>query len=187
MSFPTRRSAHVGKGRGITHRLTHWLTGALVAGSLTSSLSAKTLQHRPPSVSKTSYTTLLAAKSSRPYLAVAGPSPLRFAFPLPDFSPELALATPPEAPEPEVQPAPATESPAVASPNSVAAAGPERSTPSTSDSSQPITPPAPSGLPPVSILPDDLVQPATPEDFLPFFLPPRIPSAPTSRATYQQK
>jgi hypothetical protein len=163
--------------------------GVLVAGFvLTSSLSARPAQQRPISTSnKTSFSTILASRYTQPYLAVVGPNRMRFASPLPDFSPELALAdsleeiVPTEDLTPASEPTTAAAEPAIVVPQSLITTPPVESEPPHAAPADPV------GPPPVSILPDDLERRVTPEDFLPFFVPPRLPSAPPSQATYQQR
>jgi len=172
MSFFSRRSRRAGTTGGIVRSLIHWLTGSVLAGS---SLSAA-----------------LPVRSSQPYLATISPLPLRFSPPPPDLSTEPVPAAPPNPdgvvgevaqsnqeavaplPKPQVSTAP-VETPKV-----------EPDTRITSDTPnpQPSEPPTPV-RPSVEIIPDDLAAPVMPEDLLPFFLPPQLPTPPPSRATYR--
>lgn len=142
---------------------------------------------------------------SRPYLAVIGPSGLRFAEALPP--PDLSVLPPAGAPP---QPVAATPEPVVspATPPEAAASTPvtadqpvSAATPAKTDSVAPAAP-----LPP-PILPDDTRAKVKPEDFLPFFqfpanaahpgdvtvavpatlTPPAAGSQPPSSATYRQQ
>lgn len=169
MSFFTRRSRGAGSAKGRAFSLIHWLTGSVLAGS---SLSAA-----------------LPARSSQPYLATISPLPLRFALPPPDLSTEPAPAAPPnpdgvvgdvaQSNQEAVAPLPVPEQPDT--PSEVTPVEPVLEMPASNET------PAPSSQPPVEILPNDLGTPVMPEDLLPFFLPPQIPSAPQSQATYRLK
>ncbi len=127
-----------------------------------------------------------APLNSRPYLTRVGSPMLRFAAPplertVPELPEALRVTGQPEVPvEAEVTPTPdesveAPEQPVV-QPTRPIIATPDPVAVETQSVDSP---------PPVSLLPDDLAPRTTPEDFLPYFLPPQPPSAPRSQATYQ--
>lgn len=166
-SFP-RRPSGAGSSRGLARSLIHWLTGSVLAGS---SLSAA-----------------LPARSSQPYLATISPLPLRFAPPPPDVSTEPPPAAPPNPDGVIGEVVQSNLEAAVALPAREETPEPASSPP------EPATPESPSAVngpapnrPPVEIIPDDLQPEVRPEDVLPFFLPPQLPSAPPSQATYRQR
>ncbi|HEX2101307.1 MAG TPA: hypothetical protein VHF69_11610 [Candidatus Synoicihabitans sp.] len=172
-SFLTRRS-----GAGFTWTAATWargLAGIVASGSL---LIAP-----------------LPAKPSHPYLATVSPISLRFGPPPPDLTSEPTPAAPP-APDGVVGeiaqenvaatvPPEAPEIVAVIPPPSAPVVPPERSAPEPVQTTP--APPAPAAPPTVPILPDEYAPPISAEQFLPYFLPPTLPSAPPSKATYLQK
>ena len=170
MSFSSRRPSDTRPIGGSARRPVRWLCGTLIA-------SFGLLDHA-------------VAHSSRSYLAVATPLPLRFAPPPPERGTE---PNPPVSflPEPEVSEMLVVNEPGSAS--SLSNVDPAVSTPSsTSDDAPAAVPPdtsadVPPADAPLPILPDDLIYRTTAEDFLPYFVPPQLPSAPPSRATFQQR
>ena len=170
MSLFPWRPRGAGPAPGWTRQLVRWLTGSLLASS--------------------SFAGSLPFKPSQPYLAVVAPVPLRFAPPPPDLSTEPAPAAPPN-PDGVVGD--------IAQSNQDAAASEPSNLPLTESSRARVAAKAPStqptesaprtseDAPELSILPDERPRIINPEDVLPFFLPPSLPSAPPSQATYRLK
>jgi hypothetical protein len=132
-------------------------------------------------------------KPSRPYLATSLSPGLRFAPPAPEIYVEPTPTAPPF-PDGIIGEIAQSNAEAVApvdgSPTSAGSAEPPadalaETTPLPGESS--VAPSPQRSRPPVELLPDDLPRRATPEDILPFFLPPLLPSAPPSSATYRQR
>jgi len=123
----------------------------------------------------------------RPYLPASGPPPLRFTTPPP---PPKRPAPPPPLPAPAAaEPPPEKTAPAssLSAPAATPAPSPDAA-PGPANSAGPASPAVKTA--PAPILPDDLQPLVRPEDFLPFFQPPRPPAPgtlPPSSAHYIQQ